>query len=401
MRIIFLSTRFPPRFSGGAEIYAALLAEALSQKGHKVLVFTQGEKKQRREKEFVVREIRELIPSPYLATLMLSGWTKRVQGKIKKTIEGADIVHVFDLESVLALAGWQEVKDKLVATIQDYGFLCPDGRLLREDGKVCSGCNFKNRLFCLGIREANFLKKIYFQLAFPYRLGERKKIFSHLRYPVFVSQYVARRVKGRSNTSEVIYNPLPVEWTKDRLEEKGAGVLFVGRVEKYKGIEVLLGAMRKVLKKIDTSLTVVGGGEINFYQKMAYSLGIDDKVKFVGPVPFEKIESFYSKVRLVAAPALWPEPCGRTIIEGMAKGKVVIGSNHGGTPELIQNEKTGFLVPPGDEEMLAKTIIKVLSEESFQRKIGASAYRYAWENFNPALIARKYEEVYRKIKEQR
>jgi len=102
----------------------------------------------------------------------------------------------------------------------------------------------------------------------------------------------------------------------------------------------------------------------------------------------------YNKADIVIAPGLWPEPFGRSLLEGMAYGKAVIATGHGAPLEFIQNNKTGILVAPNNVLELAERIIFILQNPEARKKMGDRAREYVLENFAPAKIAAEYEKVY-------
>jgi glycosyltransferase involved in cell wall biosynthesis len=89
-----------------------------------------------------------------------------------------------------------------------------------------------------------------------------------------------------------------------------------------------------------------------------------------------------------------PEPFGRVILEGMLLGKPVIATAAGGVPELIDDGRTGFLVPPGNASALADCLRRVLSAPDDARAIGARARDWARQNFSLARQVSEMSEIY-------
>jgi glycosyltransferase involved in cell wall biosynthesis len=92
-----------------------------------------------------------------------------------------------------------------------------------------------------------------------------------------------------------------------------------------------------------------------------------------------------------------PEPFGRVIAEGMAMGKPVVASMNGGPLEIIQDGRTGYLVPSDDPEKLAHRIIELLSDRSRAGALGRKARQDAVARFSPRSHARLIEQVYENV----
>lgn len=379
MNLLFLVRKFPPKFLGGAEIYTFILAKTLTKRGHRVLVLTGGTERKKEIDGVSVKYIPELAFSPRLGTLLLPFYSWRLRRKIKKETGWADIIHAFDYESILLFAGSQGIKPKLVATIQDYLLISTKEAEL----------------------DADFWQKIYLKLVSPLRLFYRRKKLKELNHLTFITEFLAQKFNLAEDIhSEVIYNPLSPDWKRVSPKKETTDILYVGRLAEYKGLDILLKAIDQVAKAKPVSVKIIGENNINLWKQKAKFLGIE-KIRFLGRLSYDKLEKEISRTKLVVVPSLWPEPLGRAVIEGMSLGKVVIGTNHGGIPELIKNGETGFLVEPGDAKALAKKIIAVLENDNLRQKIGLAAKKEAWRRFDPDLIAKKHEEFYHQVLQKR
>lgn len=377
MKLLFLVRKFPPKFLGGAEINTLILAKALAKRGHKVLVLTGGPEGEEKRDGFSVKYIPELAFSPRLGTLLLPFYSWRLRKKIKKEIDWADIVHAFDYESILLLVGYQEIQPKLVATIQDY--------LLISTGEA--------------ELDANFWQKTYLKLVSPLRLFYRQRKLKGLNRIIFVSKFLAKKFNLAENVySESIYYPLSLDWKRiESQKEETTDILYLGRLAEYKGLGILLQAINRVVKIRPVSVKIIGEGNVDLWKQKAKSFGIKQKIRFLGKASYDKVKEEILRSKLIIVPSLWPEPSARVVIEGMSLGKAVIGTKCGGTPELIKNGETGFLVKAEDSKGLAKKIITVLEDDNLRQKIGLAAKKEAWKRFDPILIAKKHEGFYHQV----
>jgi glycosyltransferase involved in cell wall biosynthesis len=161
-------------------------------------------------------------------------------------------------------------------------------------------------------------------------------------------------------------------------------VLFVGVLERYKGVDVLLKAWPTVMTAIpDAELTIVGGGTLSReLRRWAASSGLEHAIRFLVPVHQKQLCSLLDQASCLVLPSR-SEGLGRVVLEAMARARPVVGSSVGGIPELIEEGRTGRLVPPGDPAALAAALSSVLSDPSAAEKMGHEA-RESFEELDPA-----------------
>lgn len=179
--------------------------------------------------------------------------------------------------------------------------------------------------------------------------------------------------------------------------ETGRGdVLFVGRLASEKGVSSLLQAFRRV----QHTLLIVGDGPQRHYlEKLAATLGLQDRVRFAGIVPHEQLASFYGSAGVVVVPSLH-ESYGRVIVEAMAFGRAVVATDTDGARELIQDGETGFIVPIRDVEALANKITYVLSNPQVARRIGEAARRFVSRTQDPQALCRAQVDMWLAVARQ-
>lgn len=179
-------------------------------------------------------------------------------------------------------------------------------------------------------------------------------------------------------------------------------VTFVGRIghhTQWKGVGTLLQAISIVAKKHpDVQLKLVGEGDaIDYYRAMAIDLHIADHVSFPGPKRGEALAQAYKNTNVFVLPSTSnAESFGMVLLEAMASRRPVIGSNIGGIPQLIDNEKSGLLVPPKNPEALAHAIERILTDatlaERFAKESFIKAQQFSWD-----VQTNKYRELFSKV----
>ena len=171
-------------------------------------------------------------------------------------------------------------------------------------------------------------------------------------------------------------------------------VLFVGMLIFLKGVHILIQAMELVIRRIpDAKLLIIGrGGYKGQLEKLVSELGLERKVEFVDYVAQAGLRDYMGMCQMLVLPSL-SEGLGRVLIEAMACGKPVIGTNVGGIPSLIRDGVNGFLVPPNDPQAIAEKIIYLLSQEDKAKRMGAKGKEFVARTFS----TEKYVEGYARV----
>jgi len=166
-------------------------------------------------------------------------------------------------------------------------------------------------------------------------------------------------------------------------------ILFVGRPEKRKGLKHLLAAYKQVKKELpNTRLIVVGPGNKRRYEKLVNKASLEDVV-FKGYVSDEDLPRYYRTCDLFCTPATGEESFGIVLLEAMAAAKPIVASQIEGYASVLDHEVEGLLVPPGDEQALADTLIRLLSDSALRQEMGTrgrqKAEEYSWQNIAQRL----------------
>ncbi|MDO8265052.1 MAG: glycosyltransferase family 4 protein [Candidatus Parcubacteria bacterium] len=160
-------------------------------------------------------------------------------------------------------------------------------------------------------------------------------------------------------------------------------ILFVGTLEKVKGVEYLIEAFSKIHKNFsEFRLLIIGkGSEENYLKDMALKFNIADKVEFRGKLSLIETKDIMKDCYCFILPSL-SEGLPRVIIEAMALSKPVIGSDAGGIPELVQDGINGFLFKSGDSGSLAEKMRTLLSKKELAKEFGIKGRMFAEQNFS-------------------
>jgi glycosyltransferase involved in cell wall biosynthesis len=156
-------------------------------------------------------------------------------------------------------------------------------------------------------------------------------------------------------------------------------LVYVGRLERVKGVHVLLDACRRLLGQLPgLRLTIVGDGrERAALESGAHDLLSAGAVRFLGWQGEAAVAGHLASASVVVLPSLWPENFPTVALEALQLGRPLAGSRVGGIPELVGPDN-GALVEPGDPAGLARELLRLLSDQDLLRAMGrASAERSA------------------------
>jgi glycosyltransferase involved in cell wall biosynthesis len=171
---------------------------------------------------------------------------------------------------------------------------------------------------------------------------------------------------------QIIPSPFYIMQTKnDSPIRNGDYFLCLGKVEKIQGVDILIKALKIILKKYPELQTIcVGGIDQNYYNKQLKNLylKIKQNLVFIGEVNHNEVLAYIKQARLIVLPALW-ENFPYKLLESMSLGKLVIASDCGGFKEIIEDGKNGFLFKTGSHYDLAQKIIECLNLEENKIKI--------------------------------
>jgi glycosyltransferase involved in cell wall biosynthesis len=174
-------------------------------------------------------------------------------------------------------------------------------------------------------------------------------------------------------------------------------ILYLGRIHKIKGLDLLTMAFSEVLKKLnDARLVIVGpdDGYLPTLKKLVADLKISDKVLFVGPLYGRGKVEVYVDTDVYVLPSSY-EIFGITVLEAMACGVPVIVSEHCGIAEVIDGQ-AGLAVPQ-DEEHLQNALLRMLHDDGIRQQFGANGKALVREKFNWEKITERMESVYRGV----
>lgn len=172
----------------------------------------------------------------------------------------------------------------------------------------------------------------------------------------------------------------------------GDGVLYVGRLATKKGLEYLIDAM----SEINVPLTIVGDGpERNDLESLAANTNAN--VTFVGEVPPNEVDQYYRNAAVFVLPSIEGEGMPNAVLEAMSWGLPVVATDSGSLQTIINDGKTGYIVPMRDSNALRIKISNLIEDEQECKMMGASARQYVQKNHSWNWLIDSISSIYVEI----
>jgi glycogen(starch) synthase len=176
---------------------------------------------------------------------------------------------------------------------------------------------------------------------------------------------------------------------RDRLGVGAAPlVLYAGKLSIGKGTPVLLDALDRIAAAVPgVRFALAGKGDL--------AIPARPDLRTLGVLPQAELFALYRAADVVVVPSVWPEPLSRVLLEAMRMGRPVVATAVGGTPEAVEHDVTGILVPRRDPEALAKAVIELLLDPERRARMGRAAAERAGNAFDEERLVAALLEVYR------
>lgn len=209
------------------------------------------------------------------------------------------------------------------------------------------------------------------------------------------ARHVLPSIRSRSS---VIYNAVRQPALAPAPLPATPSLLCVGRLEAHKGFEHAIGALAILRERVPhLRLFIAGDGpERGSLEHQAAAAGVASAVRFLGPVPHDRIYKLMNDATMVLVPSR-REPFGLVAAEAGLMRRAVVATRIGGLPEVVSHGETGILIDKASSAALAAAVGDLLASPQTLARMGAAAERRALERFSVAQHADAYDRLYRRI----
>lgn len=394
MNIKFIDRQLDLVGMGGSMYSLDLTASELCRHGHDVSIITLDSEKNKvpNKTPYKIVEENVTIKNPIQTDLAL----KKILDKYSDT---TDIYHIFD-PTLLVGAGLYKFKGgrvPIVGTLNSYLFCTNFGMI---DGQCHKNCNLIKRVYHSPHKAQTKLLSMVYRV-YQHYIGFNmiSKVDRFLPISPTIKE-IYSEFGFNKDKMIVILQPVNTEFAKPSqyLEknfikgwENKFNILYVGRLEYNKGVDLLIDAISRI-GLLDICLHVVGeGDEKRNLENLSRKLNSEKKVNFYGYIPNEYLSQFYSNAQVFVHPVRWSEPMGRTILEAMSFGLPLIVSDIG-APKWL-SEGANLIFEHRDSTQLSKRIMEMYSDHGLRERLSKNAKSRVKE-FDYRKSIKKLSEVY-------
>ena len=324
------------------------------------------------------------------ATVILLLWLMGVKNIIATAHTAADIyknlrlIHFIQRRCIRAFTCITELAEKsFFGTSQLY---TPNTELKKRNHFTIHNCLSRNEKRTTKIEQRG-------KRSFDNTSSNRSQVAQLLLCPVGCEERMLSTEQRKSNN----VNRQSLNVNRSTFNAQCFTLGVVSRLEKIKGMDLVIPAFAKVLKQHpETRLIVVGDGSLrSTMEQQAIELGCADHILWAGRQPQEELNKWYSQMDIVLMPSR-SEGFGLTAIEAMANGCVVVASNVGGLPEVVRDGVCGLLHNSEDITDMANKIVSLISNEDKYNSLQAQSLRevdkYSFNRYKE-LISNLYEQI--------
>lgn len=257
----------------------------------------------------------------------------------------------------------------------------------------------------LGIKSLFFSwQNIYHKYPFPFSRMEAQNL-STVDYAIMGNKASVGvwQKKGYTGPNAVIpqFGVQTDLFDRRHKRDSGRGFIFGfsgRRLVAEKGVDLILKAAAK-LPGVWRVRIAGEGPEKEVLQRLAIKLGIADRVDFDGLIPSDQMPAYLAQIDVMILPSRtlpnWKEQFGRVLVEAMACGVAVIGSDSGEIPNVI--DTAGLIFPEDDEEALHEHMLRLLRDEQLLEQLSRQGREHVLQNYTQEQVADRTVGIYRKI----
>ena len=390
---------------GGSEKYYFELGELLKQHGHEVAYFSMEDEKNIKtgDKEYFVPKF-DLNNSSKLKALDVI-YNKENEKIMEKALDEfkPDVVHLNNFQRQLSASIIKPIKKRnipIVFTAHDVQAICPAITMMDNDKNPCVLCMKGKYINCIkkSCNKGSKLKSALGAIE-GYYYRNHKIYTDKIDYIITPSEfYRTKFIEDGINPNKIQAIHNSIEMNDYNVETKDDGyALYFGRLSKEKGILNLINAFAKCNKG---NLYIAGEGpEKEKIEKIIKENSLEDRVKLLGFLDKEQMTDVTRKCKFVVVPSIWYENCPYSVLETLAIGKPIIGSNMGGIPELVIDNENGFIYNTVDE--LTEKMNVLFENEDLVKQFSKKSKELAKQNYDREVYYNKLKQIYDKVIKER
>ena len=388
---------------GGSETYYFELGKLLEEHGHEVAYFSMENEKNIKtgNKEYFVKA--SDMNSKDITKALSVIYSKENKKIMEKALDEfkPDIVHINNFQRQLTASVIDAAKERnipVVFTAHDVQAICPAILMMDPQRNICEDCMGGKYINCIKKKciKNSMLKSVLGAIEGSYY--RNTKVYTNkIDFVLPPSEfYMNKLIKDGIPKDKITYihNFIDVDAFDVKTEDKGYALYF-GRLSREKGIINLINAFSKLEKG---TLYIAGDGpERAEVEEVIKENKLEKRVKLLGFLNKDEMKETVRKCKFVVVPSIWYENCPYSVIETLCTGKPVIGANIGGIPELVKNNKNGFIYKYDDVDALAEKMKTLFEDDKLVKKFSKQAKEIAKEQYSKENYYKKIMKIYDKV----
>ncbi|WP_037330029.1 glycosyltransferase family 4 protein [Anaerovibrio lipolyticus] len=376
------------QLAGGEDTVAENEGNLLKEHGHEVFYYTRNNK-----------EIQHMNFFKKVLSVLWTIFSLKTYKEIKKIIKDnqIDVVHVHNTVPLISCSAYYAAKSQkcvLIQSIHNMRMLCPSGMMIKEN-KVCDDC-VKQGLQC-AVKNRCYKDSTLYSLVLAASIGIHRKIGSYDKVDgYFVTTEFNRELLEKVvNPKKIFLKPYYSDSkTRTPINKKRDYFIYISRLEYLKGIQVALKAFQSMPEK---KLLVLGVGpdeekSHNFVKKHNIK-----NIEFLGFKNKEEMLELLYNAKALIFPTQWYEGFPMTIVESLAVGTPIIGSNIGNVGTIIKDGENGLRFQYDDPIDLIKKIQYLDDHPDFARELELGAQKYFIANHTPESLYKLTMQIYNQL----
>ena len=395
MRIALVNYRY--YVSGGPERYMFNIKDVLEQNGHEVIPFSIKSSKNVPtpfEEEFLdtVDDQTYFVQSKKTLRVVLKSFTRMFYSFEAKKVFGTfldkhkpDLVYIIHFHTKISPSIIDAAKARkipVIHRISDFQYMCPNALFYNEKKGICEDCLKGHALSCVK-NKCVMNSTVYSAIKlFAKKLHDFLNVTKKVDAFVVPSSFTLQKLNQYGIPMEKLHH-IPTFFNLKQVSPEVSYepyFLFVGRLEKQKGLMTLI----KAFVKTGAPLKIIGFSNDCYEDELkAYLEGKKHQIEFLGKKTFAEIEPYLKSCLCTLVPSEWYDNFPNVILESFAYKKAVVATDIGSLPELVVDGETGCLFKYGDFDNLADKAEKILKGEMNAKEMGEKAFAVLKDKYAP------------------
>lgn len=410
MKILLVNYRY--FISGGPERYYFNIKEILEQNGHEVIPFSVKSSRNLKndyEKYFLdivddevyFAQAKKKTPRMILKSFTRMFYSFEAKRKMRQLIRDTrpDIVYIMQMHNKISPSIVDAARAEgvpVIHRISDFQYMCPNALFYNDKCGVCEDCLKGKRMSCVKYR-CVLNSPVYSAIKMAAKwLHDVMYVTKKIDAFVVPSSFTMERLKEYGIPQNKLYH-IPTFFNLKEIDpevEYKPFVLFVGRIEKQKGLMTLV----KAFENTEYNLKIIGFSNDGYENELKnYLKGKKHNIEFLGRKKFEEIVPYLKSCLCTTVPSEWYDNFPNVILESFAYKKAVIATDFGSLPELVHENQTGLTFKYADINDFRSKIKFMFDNADKAKKMGENGYKQVVSSYSPQQHYKQLMELFKAV----